>query len=637
MFTPNPSLGYPHFESYRLSQGLKTTCVPITAQRRPYVHSGDAFGRKELKARACLARVDACGEGAVYVDEEGKVVVGKLKREVSDGRKLSSWGSLTGLQGDALTVVAEPIASLTMPVSSAQDQTMPTVVAASAEFYVASAGDGVLSVIKRTDSESRIEEYTIRDFPAFEVRGVRSLEKDPRTSWRVLVSRTVRSAKEGKTDVSFDIAAVDIPSSVNSASGERKLVPVWTLHGAEPVEYVRWSAELGKWIVGAAEALTARLPTDTVDEPIITQEIKDTEEAYTWTQTHDSVTVTLDLTFPSSSDSARFDPQADVLVLLSADALTLRFPERDVKGKSPILTRAQAAFLESTAAGRDWWDTVRAGRAESAWTFEWVDGERGRLTVRLEKENEGVRWASVFAPQDGEQVDELLSEGQVKEAAERMARWDGPEGGRDEGKRSAGLGSAVLDEEVEDDDFDDDPAFSGAVGDASSGAHAGTRWVVTTVGKTGEVGASDSTQILSTAFARTSVIVKSHLDGLVFTPTSDGWNHVATDPALAFVLASKRDTQYVRHITTPRGAIVCAFESTQLDGTGGNVYAYWPVEDTGARTKNGKSAATVAKQAVAKFVPAGVGALLGVAEVVVDGRPVIVGLCERAWCLLEGL
>lgn len=236
----------------------------------------------------------------------------------------------------------------------------------------------------------------------------------------------------------------------------------------------------------------------------------------------------------------------------------------------------------------------------------------------------------MFAPQAGEQVGESLSEGQVRQAADRMARWDVGEEA-DGGK--PGL-TAVVDEDLEEDDFDDDPAFSGAVGE-SSGAHAGKRWVLTTVRD--KVGVSDSTQVLSTAFTDASVIVKSHLDGLLFAPASDGWTHNATNPALAFVLASKRDTQYVRHIATPRGAVVCAFESSQPDGTGGNVYVYWPVEETGQRTKNGKSAATVAKQAVGKFVPPGVGALLGVADVVVDGHTVVVGLCERAWCLLEGL
>ncbi|GHJ85860.1 hypothetical protein NliqN6_2262 [Naganishia liquefaciens] len=618
MFTPNPSLGFPHFESYRLAQGIKTTCVPITANAQPYVRNGDAFGRKELKARACLGRVDACGEGAVYVDAEGRVVVMTLKRE-----------------GDGMTVLSESIATLAMPVSSAKGQTMPTVVAASTDVYVASAGDGILSVIKRNGSEPHVEEYTVQDFPTFEVRGVRPLEEDA-SSWQVVVSRTVRSM-EGKMDVSFDVGAVNITSSADTSTGERKLVPVWTLHGAEPVEYVRWNTEAGKWIVGAAEAFTTRLPThDTADEAVLDQENKDTEEAYTWTQTHDSVTITFDLTFPpSSTDSTRFDPQADVLVLIGADTLTLRFPERDVKEKSPILSPAQKSFLRSTTAGRDWWDQVRAGRGQSAWTFEWIDGGRGKLVVRLEKENEGVRWASVFAPQDGEQVDELLSEAQVKEAAERMARWDVPEGGSD--KEQEGLRTAVVDDEVEDDDFDDDPAFSGAVGDASSGAHAGTRWVLTKVRNGDDLIGPAIAQILSTEFVGCSVIAKSHLDGLVFAPTSDGWNHIATNPALAFVLASKRDTQYVRHIRTARGAVVCAFESTQADGTGGNVYVYWPVEETGERTKNGKSAAKVAKQAVAKFVLAGVGALLGVAEVEVDGQPVVVGLGERAWCLLEGL
>lgn len=540
-----------------------------------------------------------------------------------------------------MRVVEEPVASLAMPVSSVRETEMPTVVAADEGIYVASAGDGVVSVIRRNGNETNVDEYTVQDFPAVEVRAVRPLPEEEGTAWQVFISRTVRPTKEGKTDVSFVVAAVNIPSSANSTTEERKLVPAWILHGAEPVEYVRWNPEAGKWVVGAAEAFTSQVPVDeTINEPANVEKIEDTEEAYTWIQTHDGVTITLELAFPPSSTvSARFDPQADVLVLISADTLTLRFPERDAKGKSPLLTAAQKSFLQSTAAGRDWWDQVRAGRGESAWSFEWIDAERGRLIVRLEKENEGVRWASVFAPQDEEQVGETLSEGQLREAAEKMARWDVPEGDQNPEKRFAGLGTAgltaVVDDELEDDDFDDDPAFSGAVGDASSGAHAGTRWVVTTIGN--EVDVSDSTQVLSTAFADPSIIVKSHLDGLLFTPASDGWKHSATSPALAFVLASKRDTQYARHIVTPSGAVVCAFESSQPDGTGGNVYVYWPVEETGERTKNGKSAAKVAKQAVGKFVPAGVGALLGVAKVVIDGQTVVVGLCEQAWCLLEGL
>lgn len=81
MFASNPSLGYPHFESYRLGPGLRTTCIPLAVP--PFVRSGDAFGRKELKGRACLGRIDGVKGKAVYVDAEGRVVASSFKQEVS--------------------------------------------------------------------------------------------------------------------------------------------------------------------------------------------------------------------------------------------------------------------------------------------------------------------------------------------------------------------------------------------------------------------------------------------------------------------------------------------------------------------------------------------------------------------------
>lgn len=71
------------------------------------------------------------------------------------------------------------------------------------------------------------------------------------------------------------------------------------------------------------------------------------------------------------------------------------------------------------------------------------------------------------------------------------------------------------------------------------------------------------------------VAIKHDLDGAVFASTSEGWEHVATMPALAFVLASKRDAQRV-HIYKRQtiqgqeaGYVVLAFESApQVTGSG---------------------------------------------------------------------
>ncbi|SPO21179.1 uncharacterized protein UTRI_00656 [Ustilago trichophora] len=73
------------------------------------------------------------------------------------------------------------------------------------------------------------------------------------------------------------------------------------------------------------------------------------------------------------------------------------------------------------------------------------------------------------------------------------------------------------------------------------------------------------------------VVVKHDLDGPIFASSGEEWQHVATMPALAFVLASKRDAQRV-HIHKRHGSreqegdyVVLAFESApQVTGSGGS-------------------------------------------------------------------
>jgi hypothetical protein len=485
-----------------------------------------------------------------------------------------------------------------------------------------------LHVITRQDGSFVTTEH---DIPGPEARYpfIIHAAREHSTGIQVIVSRTIRTAD----GTSFEVSAVDV-----SLDGEVRAA--WTLKGEEYVAYVHWVED--RWIIAGSEAFvdpsvfeerkdnnpqSTTKPTTSPFVPTTDQEAS--EYPYTWTQTHDSVTVTFNLTFATSQNDKTFDSNRDLLCVIHANNLNLRFPDH---GTQPTFSPSQRTFFSRVQ--WDWWDSVRAGRGESTWTFEWTDRDagKGKLEIELGKRNAGVRWASVFAPQDDLEVEvpETLSEGQVAETTDRMAKWT------DESQDPQ-----LLPRDEEDDfEFDDDPAFSGSVAvDANDGSRVGTRLVFTTVAPDGDVTPSkEPAWALSTELAGPSVITKSHVDGQLFTPTPSGWNHTSTSPALSFVLASKRDTQYVHHLTTPGGAIVVAFESSRPDGTGGNAYIYWPVEDTVEKTKSGKSAATVARQAVVKFVRGDeVGMLMGVARVVVGGKTVVVGLCERGWAVLEGL
>ncbi|KAJ9117718.1 hypothetical protein QFC24_006432 [Naganishia onofrii] len=278
-------------------------------------------------------------------------------------------------------------------------------------------------------------------------------------------------------------------------------------------------------------------------------------------------------------------------------------------------------------------------------------------------------------------VPETLTQEQIDASRSGLEQWHTSASAQDDSvpaiNRFAGLGAippSMMGEPMDDDlvEFDDDPAFSGGVageptvsgvsGGGGEQGRVGTMMVFTQVapaspcserqGGRWDVSSAqaDGVWVLSTELADgPSLVLKSHLDGHLFVPPrspgSSSWQHRSTNPALSFVLASKRDTQYVHHLYSApspvsaeieEGATVIAFEARQPNGMGGNAYVYWPVPSSG-KTKTGKNAAEEGKQGVVKFGEADGGVLLGVTSVVVGGQTVVVGLCERQLVVLEGL
>jgi hypothetical protein len=101
------------------------------------------------------------------------------------------------------------------------------------------------------------------------------------------------------------------------------------------------------------------------------------------------------------------------------------------------------------------------------------------------------------------------------------------------------------------------------------------------------------------------------------------WTHSSTFSALAFVLASKRDTRFTYHV--PSKAVL-AFESGGIE-YGGNLYIYRGV----------KPKSNLAKQAILKLTGSTSGSLLGVGAIQKDEGSIILCLCEKELLILRNM
>jgi len=100
---------------------------------------------------------------------------------------------------------------------------------------------------------------------------------------------------------------------------------------------------------------------------------------------------------------------------------------------------------------------------------------------------------------------------------------------------------------------------------------------------------------------------------------------MSTFSALAFVVASKRETRFTYHV--PSKAVL-AFEGGGIE-CGGNLYIY-----RGAKPKN-----NLAKQAILKLTAGMSGSLLGVGAIRnrKDEGSIILCLCERELLILRNM
>ncbi|KAI0661902.1 hypothetical protein C8Q70DRAFT_1043158 [Cubamyces menziesii] len=439
--------------------------------------------------------------------------------------------------------------------------------------------------------------------------------------------------------VKFDIWGVQISLPITTSEAAQQLEIVWHRRGDDVPIYTTYDASRQAFLfVGSSSYLPINVAPAPSYEPspdeiapiprkgenldgVPNSSYVSKPPPYSWTQTSDSVTLAIPL--PSNT------PTDHIKVAFSPRTLTVL-----VEG-APTAPTAEVPVVVPRYTLKALWDGIQP--STSLWTFDRA-AERayGVLTLHLDKAHEGTRWPQVFASgQNGsgedEEVPETLDPSELYNIREALEKYTAA---LRDGSNASGLGLGTGVPSLGQGERDDDV-------DLSVGKSACTTWV----GIGGEQPASlggdahghgdDSPlQVLSTPFPgsagtfKPSLVTKNGLDGVVFTlqegsgpEDAPRWEHTATYSALAFVLASKRDTRFVHHVTWKA---VFAFESGTQD-LGGNVYIY-----RGASAKE-----NWAKQTVLKVGGGTAGALLGVGLMKIQGKVVVLCLCEGELIVLH--
>ena len=466
-----------------------------------------------------------------------------------------------------------------------------------------------------------------------------------------------KTKKAGHNQIEFDIWAVQInllSLSVNPA--QQNLQVIWHRRGKDVPIYTTFVEAVDAYLLIGGSSYPdpntsfarhyepvleeiASIPRQGEDpdmsSPPDATERPQKPYPYSWTQTSDTLIVAFPL--PSST------PKTSIKVIFTMQTLTLTVDTHHlICGGTTIpiphyLTKAL-------------WDNVNPSACFWTWDRE-AEHAYGLLSLHMEKKNEDTRWMQVFASSaisTGERVDdaevpESVDPSEMIKIRESLEKWTASISSGEDAS-GLGLGRGM-------------PSLMGGEIDEEADAEVGRTAWLTWVGEGGQTpdwwlrnlkaNTRDEKQehweappitLLSTPCPGTvstpgdvELLLKHDLDGTTFSfkatnPSTPVWEHSSTYSALAFVLASKRDTRFTHHLSS-RG--VLAFEGGSLRDRGANLYIYRP------SSKKEKWA----KQSVIQVDDGSGGAVLGVGCVNIDNgkEAIIICLTERELVLIRGI
>ncbi|OJT15270.1 NudC domain-containing protein 1 [Trametes pubescens] len=610
-FTPDRSLLNPKFDGYKFSPldyDEVTTHHPLANRLSQTNVSGRApLSFQEVQSRVLHNHLALCSGSrrAAYVDAELRVVVVDLDESAAAETLQREYPSTAFVDGTSLLVAdgygalyalrlndsgaAELLASYELSIPPAYESAHPSV-PFRLHQAVSPDGQNILAVLSS------------KHYPV-------NVPEPPTHSHKV-------------PPVTFDIWGVQIALPIAPSPDAQPLQVSWHRRGDDVPLYTAYDASRQAFLfVGSSPYLPLTVAPAPAYEPSA-DELAPIPRAgenldgtsgpaasdvpkpppYSWTQTEDTVT----LAIPLPSDT----PKERIKIVFSPRTLTVLVED---SADAPIpIPRFSLTQL---------WDGIQP--STSMWTFDRAaTGTYGMLALHLDKAHEGTRWPQVFsASSNAEEVPETLDPSELYAIRESLEKYTAA---LREGPDASGLGVGVpsLGQGERDDEVD-----------LTIGKGACTTWV----GVDGAHRADDAAlQVLATPFPGAagvfppSLVAKNGLDGVVYTlrdgsgsglEESPAWAHTGTYSALAFVLASKRDTRFVHHVAHDA---VFAFESGTQD-LGGNVYIYRGV---GPREN-------WAKQTVLKVGGGVAGALLGVGLMKVRSKVIVLCLCEGELVVLH--
>ena len=437
--------------------------------------------------------------------------------------------------------------------------------------------------------------------------------------------------KSSKAEITFDLAAYSIPLP-NQQPSTTRVTPslLWKKRGSDIPSYV--VLQDSRWLVATSspyrdiEAPAPFVPSTSEIVPTLrANENLDTNYAkspppYSWTQTSDSLMVV----FPLPSGT----PKSYIHVNISPRYLTVLI-QNEGQEVSPIPLPRFAM--------RELWGTV--DRSTSLWTWD-KEGDRpstpgqprtvGLLTLHLEKAPGGTRWPHLFAlagkgTEDAiEEVPETIDPSEMYKIREALEKYTAAlSSGEDPSGLALGSGMPTLAQGEMDESVD-----------TVVGRYAVLMWIGVSDGVEAPSSGVAEGEILALPLPtagdmtqKSALVMKNTIDGLLYSapvlPEIDGWSHMATFPALAFVLASKMDAKFIFHVGKDA---VLALESGGRE-TRPNLYVYHDAK--------GKS---TARQSLVRVGSGGLGGgLLGVGALKVEGQIVLVCLREQELAIVQGI
>ncbi|CCU98136.1 unnamed protein product [Malassezia sympodialis ATCC 42132] len=565
MFPIDRAHANPAFEAYKLGEDNNVSVHQVPLPQRVLGTNANAavpLAYKKLKARAMhspLATHD--GTAGAYIAEDGRII-------------LLSWADAA--------VSCLNLCSIPSSVYSRTSDHLPTLVAVDASTwlacgdsdtllwvqYIRSSGNPgastcvlTLPTLQGTLSEAQYSPWTLVQATA-----------DSDGPIYALLQRACRvpaiHQNSGASSVShtfFDVMLIRAAFSIDEEAHAAELM--WCVECHEPVAYA--CIANGACLLGAEAPFMSRSVANKPDAGLASQRsctsaptLPPLEKApYTWTQTGDTVMVALAL--------PEYIRAEDIRAHFSLHGLSVSLAASSAPDPSAAMTPGEQVLRDGAFTSQSVW--AQLDPTGSVWTLE-PGASMQLLTLHLAKAHEGTRWPHVFAHDDG--VLETLDPSELSAMLQGLDKYAQP------------LPSSTLLHDTLEDDVND------------GGTPLQLAWV-TPDGHI-EMAPASSHALLARATPPSdpALLLQHDVDGQVFVPPSPlawaPWRHVATVPAISYVLASKRDIHPVyvyRGTATPTVLAAEPRYAPDAHSRGSHLYMYgatstqrgtsyvWPVGD----------------------------------------------------------